>query len=131
MSNRALQAIALLGAALALPADAAAPVAVSPTSVTISAAKQTDLVNLTNQGDDPVRFQLKVEAWEQLPDGEAVLTASEDVLVFPPLLSLAPQETKKVRSAPRSRRGRSRKPIGCRRRSCPRASRVPPARCRC
>jgi fimbrial chaperone protein len=86
------------GGVLAAPcAEAAAPVAVSPTMVTLSAGKQTDLINLTNQGDDPVRFQLKVDAWEQQADGETVLAPSEDVLVFPPLVSLAPHEARKIR----------------------------------
>jgi fimbrial chaperone protein len=99
MSSRPAAAAVLLALLAAPPADAAAPVAVSPTSVILSSGKQTDLVNLTNQGDDPARFQLKVEAWDQRPDGESVLTASDDVVVFPPLLSLAAHETKKVRLA--------------------------------
>jgi fimbrial chaperone protein len=99
MIPRLLAAATAIGLVASLAALAAAPVAVSPTLVTLTSAKQTDLVNLTNQGDDSVRFQLTVEAWDQLPNGEAELKATENVLVFPPLLSLAPHEARKVRVA--------------------------------
>ena len=79
------------------PAFAAAAVAVSPTVVAISAAKPTELVSLTNRGEEPVRFQVSLEAWDQRPNGEAVMTPTQDIVVFPPLLALAPHETKKLR----------------------------------
>jgi fimbrial chaperone protein len=89
----------VLGAGLALGAPMAlcAPVSVTPTSVTMSASKTSDLVSLTNQGDTPVRFQLTVSTWDQRPDGEMVLNPTEEVLLFPPLIQLAPRETKRVR----------------------------------
>jgi fimbrial chaperone protein len=96
---RRLAMAAAVGVATALPALAAAPVAVTPTLVTLGQAKETELVTLTNQSDDAVRFQLTVEAWDQLPNGETALKPTENVLVFPPLVSLGPREARKVRVA--------------------------------
>jgi fimbrial chaperone protein len=96
---RRLAVAAAFAGAATLPALAAAPVAVTPTLVTLSQAKETELITLTNQGDDAVRFQLTVEAWDQLPNGETALKPTESILVFPPLIALAPREARKVRIA--------------------------------
>jgi fimbrial chaperone protein len=96
-------ALALLAAAG--PA-AAVPVAVSPTLVTITPTQPSQLLSLTNDGDTAARFQLNLFAWEERPSGETVLTPSDELLVFPPLLVMAPHETKRVRvGAPASAAG--------------------------
>lgn len=80
----------------ALPA-AAAPVSITPTTIVLGPGRTTALVSITNESDGPTRFETSVNVWEESPEGETTLTPSNDVVIFPQLIALAPHETKKVR----------------------------------
>jgi fimbrial chaperone protein len=91
-------ALALVGLTLGLPASArAASFSVNPTQLLLSGDTKSALVSLRNETDQPVRFQLSVSAWAQAPDGQMILTPTEDVVFFPALLTLKPREERKVR----------------------------------
>jgi fimbrial chaperone protein len=85
-----------LAAAMAAPASAA-PLSVSPTQIDLSRQKQSELLSVLNEGDAEVRLQIEVFAWDQGPNGETLLEATQDILAFPPLLTIAPHETKRIR----------------------------------
>lgn len=89
---------------LALPAvlffarDArAAPVSITPTTIVLGPGRTTALVSITNESDGPTRFETSVNVWSESPEGETTLTPSNDVVIFPQLIALAPHETKRVR----------------------------------
>jgi fimbrial chaperone protein len=44
-----------------------------------------------------LQFQLSVFAWAQSPSGEMQLEPTEDIVFFPTLLTLKPNETRRVR----------------------------------
>lgn len=90
--------LALAAAALLLvPPSARAAVSVTPTRVTLSKAKPTELLSLTNQGDDEARFQVSVFGWSESGTGEQQLTPTNDVVAFPPLLTIAPHQSRNLR----------------------------------
>jgi fimbrial chaperone protein len=91
---RAACVTALLVAAI--PAGAAT-FTVDPTQIYLTAAAASRLVTLRNESHQPIRFQLSVFAWDQDARGEMGLEPTEDVIVFPSLLTLAPGEQRRVR----------------------------------
>jgi fimbrial chaperone protein len=91
----------LLTAALStLPAPlAAATYTVNPTRVYLSARATSALMTLKNESDTPLRMQLRAQRWDQSRTGEMQLGPTDDLIVFPSLLTLAPGEERKVRVA--------------------------------
>lgn len=70
---------------------------ISPTRIDLAARNSSSIVSLINTGVEQVRLQVKVFAWDQSPSGEQVLTEARDLVVFPTLFSLAPNESRKVK----------------------------------
>ena len=75
----------------------AAPIGILPIHVVLTAQKQTQLLTLNNQGDQPVRFELTAAAWRQNPDGAQVLKPTQDIVFFPLLLTIPGNESRRVR----------------------------------
>ena len=73
---------------------------VNPTRLIFSPNTRSTLLRLHNQSPEALRFQLSVFAWGQSPDGEIQLTPTEDLVVFPTLLTLAPDDTRNIRVGP-------------------------------
>jgi fimbrial chaperone protein len=86
--------VLLLGAAS--PARAAS-LQVVPVLVELSPTDPRATVVVKNVADAPVRLELAASAWDQAPDGQMRLAPAPEILVYPPLLQLAPQEERKVR----------------------------------
>jgi fimbrial chaperone protein len=91
-----LAALALLGA----PAAEASSFTVNPTRVYLSARTTSALMTLKNESPDALRMQIKAQRWAQAPDGEMRLSPTDDLIVFPALLTLQPGEERKIRVAP-------------------------------
>lgn len=70
---------------------------VSPLKIVLSGKSSSALLEITNQSETPLRLQLSVSSWNQSPLGEIVLSATDEVLLFPPLLTVEPGEKRKVR----------------------------------
>lgn len=92
----------VVGAVLAVSAAAVAPAAassftVTPTRILLSSKSPSALLALRNESEETLRFQLTVFAWDQNAQGEMQLHPTEDIVFFPPLLSLAPKESRNVR----------------------------------
>jgi fimbrial chaperone protein len=83
-----------------LPASAsAATYTVNPTRVYLSARATSALMTLKNESETPLRMQLRAQRWDQSRTGEMQLGPTDDLIVFPTLLTLAPGEERKVRVA--------------------------------
>ena len=83
-----------------LPAPvAAATYTVNPTRVYLSARTTSALMTLKNESGTPLRMQLRAQRWDQSRSGEMQLAPTDDLIVFPTLLTLAPGEERKVRVA--------------------------------
>ena len=90
--------ICVLGLVLQAGNVSASAFKVTPVRVTFSGPSST-LLTLKNESDQPLRFQITSFAWQQSPTGEVKLDPSEDIVFFPALLTLGPNEERKVRVA--------------------------------
>jgi fimbrial chaperone protein len=75
----------------------AATFSVNPTQIMLSAKTSSTLLTLSNESDEPIRFQLTAFAWTQSAAGEIELTGTKDVVFFPALLTLGPKEQRRIR----------------------------------
>jgi len=78
---------------------AASTYTVNPTRVYLNARTGSALVTLKNESAEPLRMQVKAQRWAQSLEGEIQLSATEDLIVFPALLTLKPGEERKIRVA--------------------------------
>ena len=86
--------------ALAVPAAAsAATYTVNPTRIYLKSSATSALMTLKNESGTPLRMQLRAQRWEQTRTGEMRLSSTDDLIVFPTLLTLAPGEERRVRVA--------------------------------
>ena len=93
---RGLMAV-IAGAVISLAAPAyAANFAVSPMDVTLGRGERSQTIVMTNQDEVPLRFQLKAYRWDERPDGQMVLTPTDDVIFFPQLFDLAPHQAQNI-----------------------------------
>jgi fimbrial chaperone protein len=82
----------------ALPSWAeAGALSISPVRITLAAGTTSGLMTVKNESPDPVRLQLSLHTWLESPDGAMQLAPTEDLVVFPGLLQLKPNESRKVR----------------------------------
>jgi fimbrial chaperone protein len=70
---------------------------VNPTQIFLAPRTTSALLTLRNESEETLRFQLTAFAWDQSPQGEIKLQATQDVVFFPALLTLAPKESRNVR----------------------------------
>jgi fimbrial chaperone protein len=96
----------LLAAALVAPgATRAGDLELSPILVELSARSRTALVTLRNGGSAPMRYQVRAFSWDQKADGGMELTPTRELVLFPPLLELAPGESRNLRVGTQSEPG--------------------------
>ncbi len=86
----------LLGLFLTTAAEAAT-FSVNPTQIALAPRSTSALLTLRNESDQNLRFELSVFAWSQSASGEMKLEPTSDIVFFPALLTLKPQEERKVR----------------------------------
>jgi fimbrial chaperone protein len=70
---------------------------VSRVNVFLTSQAKSEVVTIRNTSDVPLRFQVNVFAWDQNAQGEMALTATRDIVFFPPLFSLKPGEERNLR----------------------------------
>ena len=70
---------------------------ISPVTVTLAGGATSSTVVVTNRGTEPMRLQVSLSAWQQLPNGEMSLAPTQDVLFFPAMLTLNPREARNIR----------------------------------
>ncbi|MHB8707390.1 MAG: fimbrial biogenesis chaperone [Desulfuromonadales bacterium] len=84
-------------AALGLPASALAGWAVAPIRVELSAQSRTETVSVSNDGDTTVQFDVEPRRWTQDDSGQDLYQVTEDLVVFPRMLSVPSKETRVIR----------------------------------
>jgi fimbrial chaperone protein len=96
--NLPFLAIAALGLVLSQAESAlASAFKVTPIQVFLSPEKKSELLTLTNESEQPLRFQITARKWSQTPEGEIALAETNDVVFFPTLLTLGVGEERNVR----------------------------------
>lgn len=90
----ALCAVSLLVPALA----AAAEWNVDPIRVELSSDHQTAAIIVRNDSDQPSSMQIQAVAWSQV-DGKDVYTPTRELLVSPPVVTIAPKSDQVIRVA--------------------------------
>lgn len=70
---------------------------VSPIRVTFSPQEPTALMTVRNEGDQRLRLQVTVMAWDQNKQGEMVLKPTDDIIFYPNLLTLEPGAQRSLR----------------------------------
>ena len=87
-----------LAGALALPALAGL-FSVTPVRINMAPRDRAAAVTITNDGDEELVMQADIYSWAQKPGGEDDLALSEDLILSPPILKLAPRSRQVVRLA--------------------------------
>lgn len=82
----------------------AAPVAagsfsVSPVRIFMQARERATAITIVNEGDSELVMQAELFTWKQKPDGVDELTPTEDMVLAPPILKMAPRSRQVVRLA--------------------------------
>jgi fimbrial chaperone protein len=72
---------------------------VTPVRIYMTPKDRAVAVTITNEGDTPVALQADVNVWTQKPDGTDETTLTEDLILSPPIVKLAPKAKQVVRLA--------------------------------
>ncbi|GAB3665323.1 fimbrial biogenesis chaperone [Ramlibacter alkalitolerans] len=96
--KHSLPALLLLLAASVLPADAA-QFTITPVRIFMTPRDRAVAVTVTNDSDEEVVMQADLYAWKQRADGSDDLQLTEDLILTPPILKLAPRARQVVRLA--------------------------------
>jgi fimbrial chaperone protein len=97
---RVLSGFALAILAGFLPTGAEAGVfSVTPVRIYMAPRDRAVAVTVTNEGDEELVMQADVYVWKQKPDGEDELALTEDLILAPPILKLAPRSRQVLRLA--------------------------------
>lgn len=94
-SLTALAAAIAFGAS-ALPASAG-QFDVKPIRITLSKGAASDTLTIENQASTPLRLQIGGYAWTSDPYGGVRLSPTEDLIVFPTLVTILPMEHRNIR----------------------------------
>lgn len=76
----------------------AANLAVDPVRIELSAEQQTAATSVRNDSDQPVSIQVQAVTWSQL-DGKDVYAPTRELLVAPPIVTIAPKGEQIIRAA--------------------------------
>jgi fimbrial chaperone protein len=72
---------------------------VSPVRIYMAPKDRATAITLVNEGDTELVMQADIYLWKQQPNGEDDLTLSEDMILAPPIIKLAPRARQVVRLA--------------------------------
>ncbi len=98
--ERLIRVLALFGAMgvfLSAGQARASGFEVSPVALTFTDKVASGMISVTNRSAEPVRFQVKGLSWAQRPDGEMVFAPSNEIVFFPAMLTLNPNEARNIR----------------------------------
>lgn len=90
--------IAILGLGLAQAEVAlASTFEVNPIRLSLSESSTSGLLTVRNVSQEPLRFQVSAHAWQQDRAGAIKLSATQDIVFFPAMLTVKPGETRNIR----------------------------------
>lgn len=90
----------LAGAGVLAPASSLAGLfSVTPVRIFMAPKDRAIAVTITNEGDDELVMQADIYSWKQKPDGADDLALTEDLILAPPIIKLAPRSRQVVRLA--------------------------------
>jgi fimbrial chaperone protein len=69
----------------------------APIRIFMSPADRAVAVTVTNDGDEEILMHAEVYRWQQKPDGEDALLATDDLMLSPPVIKLGPRSLQVVR----------------------------------
>jgi fimbrial chaperone protein len=92
-------AAALIAAAVSAPLAEAAQFSIMPVRIFMTPRDRAIAVTVTNEGDQEVVMQADLYTWKQKPDGTDDLVLTEDLILSPPIIKLAPKARQVVRLA--------------------------------
>lgn len=72
---------------------------VTPVRIFMGARDRAVAVTLVNEGDLPVTLQAELVQWQQDKQGQELLEPTDDLVLSPPIIELAPQSRQVVRLA--------------------------------
>ena len=72
---------------------------VTPVRIYMTPKDRAIAVTITNEGDSPVVLQADLNVWRQKADGTDEMSATEDLILSPPIVKLAPKGRQVVRLA--------------------------------
>ena len=72
---------------------------VSPVRIHMTSRERVVAVSIANEGETEVALQADLNTWKQLPDGTDELQPTEDLILAPPIIRLAPKTRQVVRLA--------------------------------
>ncbi len=90
---------ALIGGALMFGSAQAGQFSITPVRIYMASKDRATAITLVNEGDTELVMQADIFQWKQKPDGEDDLTLSEDMILAPPIIKLAPKARQVVRLA--------------------------------
>lgn len=101
MPNLSSLRLPVLGLALVCWAAhaASATFTVSPVRIYLQARERAAAVTLSNDGDSELLIEAQLFQWRQTPEGADELTPTQDLLLAPPVLKLAPRSRQVLRLA--------------------------------
>lgn len=94
-----LSAALLLAAAAGAPLVQAAQFTITPVRIFMTPRDRAVAVTVTNESDEEVVMQADLYTWKQKADGSDDLALTEDLILTPPILKLAPRARQVVRLA--------------------------------
>jgi fimbrial chaperone protein len=88
--------LGMLSGCFAAPASAG-NFSVTPVRIYMVPRERATAITVTNGGDEELVMQADIYEWKQSPDGQDLLTLSEDMILSPPILKMAPRSRQVVR----------------------------------
>ena len=70
---------------------------INPTSLVLSGGVKSGAFSVINSGEDKLNCQIDVKEWSQDADGKDVYTETKDVVFFPKIMTVAPNEQRAIR----------------------------------
>lgn len=94
-----LAVLALAALAFASPILHAGAFSVTPVRIYMKPHDRAVALTIVNEGTTEVALQADMNSWTQQPDGSDVIELTEDMIVSPPIIRLAPKARQVVRLA--------------------------------
>jgi len=96
--NRAARCAALFAFALLPEFTAASDLEIDPIRIELSPQQQSAVLTIKNDSDQPASIQVQVVSWSQV-DGKDVYTPTRELLVAPPIVTIAARSEQVLRAA--------------------------------